>query len=75
MQKRLVEIVGYLNSSRAQLLDAVAHVHPSFAEMRPRDGTWSVAEVLTHLALTEAGIARLVARSVLWGKEKGVGPE
>jgi hypothetical protein len=75
VQKRLVEIVGYLNSSRARLLDAVAHVHPSFAEMRPRDGTWSVAEVLTHLALTEAGIARLVARSMLWGKEKGVGPE
>jgi hypothetical protein len=75
VHKRLVEVIGCLEMSRVGLLNSVAHVNPSFAEIRPRDGTWSVAEVLTHLALVEAGVAKLVARSVLWGEEKGVGPE
>jgi hypothetical protein len=75
VQTRLTEIIAYLDASRGRLLDSVAHVHPSFAEISPRDGVWSVAEILTHLALVEAGVAKLVARSVLWGKEKGVGPE
>jgi hypothetical protein len=75
VQKRLVEVIGYLDVSRARLLESVAHVNPSFAEIRSREGAWSVAEILTHLALAEAGMVKLVARSVLWGKEKGVGPE
>ncbi len=75
MQKRLIEVIGYLDGSRARLLESVAHVHSSFAEIQPREGAWSVAEILTHLALVEAGVTKLVARSVLWGKEKGVGPE
>ena len=75
MQKRLAEVISYVEASRVRLLESVAHVHPSFAEIRPRDGTWSVAEILTHLALVDAGVAKLVARSVLWGKEHGVGPE
>ncbi|MEP6904706.1 MAG: DinB family protein [Gemmatimonadales bacterium] len=75
MQKRLAEVISYIDASRVPLLESVAHVHPSFAEICPRDGTWSVAEILTHLALVEAGVAKLVARSVLWGKEKGIGPE
>ena len=75
MHKRLAEVIAYIDASRVRLLESVAHVHPSFAEIRPRDGTWSVAEILTHLALVDAGVAKLVARSVLWGEEKGVGPE
>lgn len=75
MQKRLAEVISCIEASRVRLLASVAHVHPSFAEIRPRDGTWSVAEILTHLSLVDSGVAKLVARSVLWGKEKGVGPE
>jgi len=75
VQKRLAEVIGCIDASRVRLLGSVAHVHPSFAEIRPRDGTWSVAEILTHLALVDAGVAKLVARSVLWGRENGIGPE
>jgi DinB superfamily len=75
VKKRLAEVISYIDASRVRLLESIAHVHPSFAELRPGDGTWSVAEILTHLALVDAGVAKLVARSVLWGKEKGVGPE
>ncbi len=75
VQKRLSEIIEYLDVTRARLLDSVSRVNPAFAEIRPGDKAWSVAEILTHLALVEAGVAKLVARSVLWGKEKGVGPE
>jgi len=75
VQKRLAEVLACIDASRVGLLASIAHVHPSYAEIRPRDGTWSVAEILTHLALVDAGVARLVARSVVWGQEKGVGPE
>jgi DinB superfamily len=75
VQKRLAEILTYLDSTRARLLDVVKNVQPSFAEMRPRGGTWSVAEIVMHLAMVEAGVAKLIARSVTWGREKGIGPE
>lgn len=75
MQKRLTEVIDCLDVTRARLLESVDHVNPAFAEIRPRGNAWSVAEILTHLALVEAGVAKLVARSVLWGKEKGIGPE
>lgn len=75
MQKRLDEIIAYLGVSRTRLLDSVAQVHPSFAVIRPRSGTWSVAEILAHLALVEGGVAQLVTRSVAWGREKNIGPE
>lgn len=74
MHKRLAEVIASLDASHKRLLESVADVHPSFAEIRPRDGTWTVAEILMHLALVDAGVAKLVARSVLWGEEKGVGP-
>lgn len=75
VQKRLSEVIEYLEVTRAPLLVSVEHVNPAFAEIRPGETAWSVAEILTHLALVEAGVAKLVARSVLWGKEKGIGPE
>lgn len=75
MQKRLAEIANYLDVSRARLLDSAKRVHPSFAEIRPQTGSWSVAEILTHLAMVEGWVAKLISRSALLGKEQGVGPE
>ena len=75
MQKRLAEIVDYVEVSRAGLLETAKRVHPSFAEIRPRTGAWSVAEILMHLAMVEGWVARLISRSVTLGKEQGVGSE
>jgi uncharacterized damage-inducible protein DinB len=75
MQKRLSEILEYLDASRARLLESVAHVDSTFGEIRPREGVWSVAQILTHIASVDTSVANLVIRSVEWGKENGVGPE
>lgn len=75
MQKRLAEIADYLDVSRARLLDRAKPVNPSFAEIRPRTGSWSVAEILTHVAMVEGWVARLISRSAVLGKEHDVGPE
>lgn len=75
MQKRLAEILDYLDASRARLLESVAHVDSAFGEIRPRAEAWSVAQVLAHVASVDASVANLVTRSVAWGLENGVGPE
>lgn len=75
MQKRLAEIVDYLEIARERLLEAAKGVNPSFAEIRPRRGSWCVAEILMHLAMTEELVARIISRSVSLGREQSVGPE
>lgn len=75
MQKRLAEIVDYLEVTRAHLLESAKRVSPSFAEIRPRTGAWCVAEILTHVAMVEGRAARLISRSVSLGREQGVGRE
>jgi uncharacterized damage-inducible protein DinB len=75
VQKRLAEIVDYIEIARERLLDAAKGVNPSFAEIRPRRGSWCVAEILMHLAMTEELVARIISRSVSLGREQDVGPE
>ena len=75
MQKRLAEILDYVDVARGRLLEAAQGVNPSFAEIRPRKGSWCVAEILMHLTMTEDLVARIISRSVSLGREQGVGPE
>jgi hypothetical protein len=56
MHARLDELVGLLTARRAEVLDAVACAPVT----RPREGAWSVAEVLHHLQLVETGVSKLV---------------
>jgi hypothetical protein len=75
VQKRLAEIVDYIEVARGRLLEAAKGVNPSFAEIRPHRGSWCVTEILMHLAMTEGFVARIITRSVSLGREQGVGPE
>jgi len=75
VQKRLAEILDYLEVTRAHLLDSAKRVSPSFAEIRPRTGAWCVAEILMHVAMVEGWAARLISRSVSLGREQGLGRE
>lgn len=75
MQKRLAEILDYLDAGRARLLESVAHVDSAFGEIKPREDAWSVAQILAHIASVDASVANLVTRSVAWGKDNSVGPE
>jgi uncharacterized damage-inducible protein DinB len=75
MNRRLDEILAYMEVTRDSLLAATANLNNTFASIRPHPGTWSVADILTHLATVEAGVARLVAKSVDWARAHGIGAE
>jgi hypothetical protein len=74
MQKRTAELLSYLDETRARLVKTAADINPTFAAMKPRDNTWTVEQNMSHLAIVEEGVARLLAKSVAWARETGVGP-
>ena len=49
-------IMSYYHSNRKQLLDEVSGLTAAQWTYRPADNKWSIAEVMEHLALTEAGL-------------------
>ncbi len=53
IRRKIAELFEYLDSTRASLLDCARDMNQSFAVIRPRDGEWSAAENLAHLALVE----------------------
>jgi hypothetical protein len=75
MNKRLDEILNYMDKTRADLLETAGQVNSTFASMRPQPGAWSVADILSHLAMVEEGVARMVAKSVDWARTNDIGPE
>ncbi|MDQ3242113.1 MAG: DinB family protein [Gemmatimonadota bacterium] len=75
MRQRLSELLSYMDESRSKLLATVDESNSALSTMRVRDGEWSVAEILAHLAIVERGVARLVARAVTRARENGVVPE
>jgi len=75
MHARLAEIVEYLDACRAALLESVEAVPPEQRDRRPSPDRWSVAEILDHLYMVEAGSAKLLAKRVSRAKEAGVAPE
>ena len=75
MNKRLDEVLAYMDNTRAALLDTAGQVNSTFASMRPQPGAWSVSEILAHLSMVEASVGKLVEKSVEWGKTHDIGPE
>ena len=63
MHPRLAELLSHLDSERDALDRVVSEVPPEARDRRPAPDSWSVAEVLDHLARVEGGVARLVAVS------------
>jgi hypothetical protein len=75
MHARISELLHYIDEQRRELEATVATVPPALREVRPEPDSWSVAEVLEHLALVEGGVARLVERRIARAREAGLGPE
>jgi uncharacterized damage-inducible protein DinB len=74
MHPRLAELLDATEDARRALLDRVSPLDaPSL--VRRENGGWSVAEILEHLALVEAGTVRLLARRLERAKEQGLGME
>ena len=75
MHPRLAEIVKYVDDRRTDLESAASGLPYERWSERPAADCWSVAQVFDHLQLSEAGIARLLAKRIARAKEAGVGPE
>jgi hypothetical protein len=75
MHPRLEELFAHASLSRDELLARVREVRDDEKARRPAEGRWSVAEHLEHLALVEAGSARLVARLIEKARAAGLGPD
>ncbi|HEY8852821.1 MAG TPA: hypothetical protein VIM36_11610, partial [Gemmatimonadaceae bacterium] len=62
MHARLAEAMGYVEEKRTELLKSFADVSGDRLCRRATDDSWSVAEILEHLRMVEAGVARLITK-------------
>jgi hypothetical protein len=75
MHSRLEEVLGYLDSQRAALSDAVQLVPAEMRNQKPRPDRWSVAQVLEHLMIIEKRIGMGVTKWVSDARAGDLGPE
>lgn len=75
MRQKVAELFAYMDSTRASLISCAREMSESFALIRPREGEWSAAENLAHLALVEANVAEMMARTIAAARETGIGPD
>jgi uncharacterized damage-inducible protein DinB len=52
------ELLGYWNTVRAGLMDAMGKINDSQLDFKPREGLWSLRETVVHIAGTEPGWLR-----------------
>jgi hypothetical protein len=75
LHPRIRELIDYLAAHRRTLHEAVASVPAQLREVKPADGSWSVAEVMEHVSLIEQRIAMLVGKHAAAARASGVGPD
>jgi hypothetical protein len=72
MHARLAEAMDYVEENRTELLKSFADVPGDRLCRRATDDGWSVAEILEHLRMVEAGVARLITNRVGQAREAGL---
>jgi hypothetical protein len=75
MHARLAETMDYVEEKRKELLQSLAGVPSDRLGTRASADGWSVSEILDHLSIVEAGIARLIAKRAARAREAGLGDE
>ncbi len=75
MHTRLAETMDYVEEKRRELLQSFEGVDGDRLCRRADPDGWSVAEILEHLRMVEAGVARLITKRVGQAKEAGLGEE
>jgi hypothetical protein len=75
MHARLAEAMDYVEERRKELLESFAGVSGDRLCQRATPEGWSVAEILDHLRMVEAGVARLITKRVAQAREAGLGEE
>lgn len=75
MNKRINELVDYLDRERADLDRAVASVPRQHHNVKSSPETWSVAEVVNHLALIDRRITALLTKVTGEARAAGATPD
>ena len=75
MHARLAEAMDYVEERRKELLQSFEGIAGDRLCRRTSDEGWSVAEILDHLRMVEAGVARLITKRVGQAREAGLGEE
>jgi hypothetical protein len=75
MHPRSEEVLDYLDQTRSELRAAVDLVPSHARNTRPSPGSWSVAQVLDHLAIAHSRVAAGVRKWIAEAKANGIGPE
>jgi DinB superfamily len=72
---RLSEVVEVLRSARARLLNGVRSLSQPDLDVTSSQDGWSIGEILHHLQLIEASVARLLGRLLEHAARDGLGPD
>jgi hypothetical protein len=75
MHARLAEAMDYVEEKRKELLQSFEGIPGDRLCQRATPEGWSVAEILDHLRMVEAGVARLITKRVAQAREAGLGEE
>ncbi|MFL5602137.1 MAG: DinB family protein [Gemmatimonadaceae bacterium] len=75
MHARLAETMSFVEEKRKELLESFEGVPGDRLRRRAASDGWSVAEILEHLRMVEAGVARLIAKRATQAREAGLGEE
>ena len=75
MHARLAEAMDYVEEKRRELLESFNGTAEDRLHYRGTENSWTVAQILEHLRLVEAGVARLIAKRVRQARDAGVKEE
>jgi hypothetical protein len=75
MHARLAEAMDYVEERRKELLQSFEGIPGDRLCRRPTEEGWAVAEILEHLRMVEAGVARLITKRVGQARQAGLGEE
>lgn len=76
LKPKLAELFQYMDRTRAALEETVRDMNTAFAEIKPRDGSWSAAQILAHLAIVEGRVVKMVKSTIDAARAAGnVGPD
>ena len=75
IRPKIAELFEYMDSTREALLARAREMNESFAMIPPREGEWSAAQNLAHLALVESGVTAFMEKAIAAARDQGVGPD
>jgi uncharacterized damage-inducible protein DinB len=75
LHARVAEVLDRLTVSHDHLRDVISRIPAERRVQSPGPGRWTVAEVISHLAIVETRVGRLLGLQIEAARARGLGPE